>query len=54
MRAQQPVGLVTGEPFQGPQPSPGNNFRGDQKMDMIRHHHKRMQFISVKFVIPIA
>jgi hypothetical protein len=48
MSAPKPIGLVTGESLQRPQPSGRNNAGRDQNMNMIRHHCESMQLMSVE------
>ena len=54
MRAQQRVSLVSGKSLERTQPLCGRHVRGDQQMNMIRHHDKRMELIPVQlpFAVP--
>ena len=54
MSAQEAIGLVGGESFQGTEPMLCRHVRRDQQMHVVRHHYERMQFISMKPSFPVT
>ena len=51
--SQKRIGLVSSKSLQGTQPFGGRHVRGDQKMNVIRHHDKRMQVVPVQFLFAV-
>ena len=52
--AQKTIGLVSRKSFERPQPFCRNYVRSDEKMDVVRHHHERMEIVSAQDAVAVS
>jgi hypothetical protein len=53
VRTQETIRLVSGKSLERAQPLGGKHMRGDQQVDMIRHHNEGMEVIPVQNAVAV-